>query len=140
MFDDIVNANALAKKDLQKLKETDHSNITPELTEELLREAILHKLMIDAKEDKLRDLVVISIKSADLKNKGVSEDMIRKQITKYDCHQTNLVVQKKALLLIFIEKELGIKLSDEEAVDIQTIKELSSCVYGKLKEADDVQG
>lgn len=140
MFDDIVNANALAKKDLQKLKETDHSSITPELTEDLLRKAILHKLMIDSKEDKLRDLAVISIKSADLKNKGVSEDMIRKQITKYDCHQTNLVVQKKALLLIFIEKELGIKLSDEEAVDIQTIKELSTCVYEKLKEADDVQG
>ena len=140
MFDDIVNANALAKKDLQKLKETDHSSITPELTEDLLRKAILHKLMIESEEDKLRDLVVISIKSADLKNKGVSEDMIRKQITKYDCHQTSLVVQKKALLLIFIEKELGIKLSDEEAVDIQTIKELAACVYEKLKEADDVQG
>ena len=140
MFDDIVNANALAKKDLQKLKETDHSSITPELIEDLLRKAILHKLMIESEEDKLRDLVVISIKSADLKNKGVSEDMIRKQITKYDCHQTSLVVQKKALMLIFIEKELGIKLSDEEAVDIQTIKELAACVYEKLKEADDVQG
>ncbi len=136
MFENIVQANLQAKEDLKKLKETEKNELTLEKTESFLRTALLHKLMIESKEDKIRDLVVISIKTADLKGKGVSEEMISKQITKYDCHQTNLVVQKKALLLIFVEKELGIKLSDEEAVDIQTIPELAECVYKKLKEED----
>ena len=40
--------------------------------------------------------------------------MIQREIKKYDCHQTSLAVQKKVLLLMFIERELGIAMEDDE--------------------------
>lgn len=133
MINDILKATSLAKAELTKLKEIKKEDLTTGIVETVLRKAILYKLMIESDEDNLRNLVVLSIKSADKRVAGLSEEAIRQQITKYDCHQTSLVVQKKALLLIFIEKELDIHLSDDEAVEVRTVSELGRIVAGKMK-------
>ena len=138
MIEQIRNAANLAKQDLQQLKDIGKDELTLEYTKDLLRKAILHKLSIESTEENLKDLVVLSIKASDMAKRGLSEEEIARQISKYDCHQTSLVVQKKALLLIFIEKQLGIHMSDEEAVDIQDINALIKTVFQKLKEGSDV--
>ena len=56
----------------------------------------------------IRKLVIISIKRQDLRKGNLPDEVIQREIKKYDCHQTSLAVQKKVLLLMFIERELGI--------------------------------
>ncbi len=132
MIDQIRNATDLAKKDLEQLKSIRIDELTLECTKSYLQRAILHKLSIESKEEDLKDLVVLSIKASDMASRGMASEDIAKKITKYDCHQTSLVVQKKALLLIFIEKQLRIQMSDDEAVEIQDIESLSRVVFEKL--------
>ena len=66
---------------------------------------------------------------------GLSDNVIRQQIKKYDCHQTSLAAQKKTLLFMFMERELGITLEDDEAVDIETMDQLAEAFIKRLKEA-----
>jgi acyl carrier protein len=42
-------------------------------------------------------------------------------------------VQKKVLLLMFIERELGIAMEDDEASDIENLDELADAVIRHLK-------
>ena len=99
-----------------------------------LRRAICFRLMVDeddADTDDLRNLCVLSIKRQMRGGSGISDSEIGKQIEKYDCHQTNLVTQKKVLLMLYIEKSLGIRLDDDESAGIRTVWELA----GKCGEA-----
>ena len=81
----------------------------------------------------IRKLVIISIKRQDLRKGNLPDEVIQREIKKYDCHQTSLAVQKKALLLMFIERELGIAMEDDEASDIENLDELADAVIRHLK-------
>lgn len=85
-------------------------------------------------EEQIKKLVIMSIKQQDMRVGNLSDDLISKQIKKYDCHQNSLVAQKKTLLFMFMEKELGIMLSAEEAVEIETMDELAEAFVKHLKE------
>lgn len=84
----------------------------------------------------IRKLIISSIKSRNKENASLSDQVIQSKIEKYDCHQSNLVTQKKTLLILFIEKELGIHFTDEDAVEIASIDDLCRMVikYGKTGE------
>ena len=68
----------------------------------------------------IRKLVIISIKRQDLRKGNLPDEVIQREIKKYDCHQTSLAVQKKVLLLMFIERELGIAMEDDEPRTLRT--------------------
>ena len=90
-----------------------------------MKKAVCCKLMIPEDGiDDLRKLSVLSIKYQDQGSAALPDSVIRSKIEKYDCHQTNLVTQKKTLLIMFIEKQLGVHFSDEDAVEIRTVSDL----------------
>lgn len=96
-----------------------------------LHEAICQKLDIDDPSDCLRDLVIVSIKKNFPSN--YSSDAVKQLVEKYDCHQQNLVTQKKVLLMLFVEKSIGIYLSDDEASKVITVSDYAEALAKKWK-------
>lgn len=101
-----------------------------------LRNAVCSRLMIDAEKaetDNIRKLCILSIRRQMSENVGLSDREIVRQIEKYDCHQTNLVTQKRVLLMLYVERELNIQIGDDEAVDISTTEDLARVSADKLR-------
>lgn len=135
MVNDIVQAAEKSREVLRKIRDMSRADIDKKTLLPLVRQAVFYKLMIEEQaENNLRNLVIISIKTQDMKAGGLSDEMIRKQIQKYDCHQTSLVARKKVLLLMYLERELGIRMSDEDAVFAETLEDLSELIAFYLKE------
>lgn len=109
MIDEIVKSTREASAVLDRIKSMPCEGLEKEVILPLLRKAVNLKLMIqeDTQTD-IRKLVIISIKRQDLRKGNLPDEVIQREIKKYDCHQTSLAVQKKVLLLMFIERELGI--------------------------------
>ena len=131
MIDEIVKSTREASAVLDRIKSMPCEGLEKEVILPLLRKAVNLKLMIqeDTQTD-IRKLVIISIK----RQKGnLPDEVIQREIKKYDCHQTSLAVQKKVLLLMFIERELGIAMEDDEASDIENLDELADAVIRHLK-------
>ncbi len=97
----------------------------------MLKTAILERLRLpQLDEDNLMNLVILSVK---LQTLGVSEKSLLNSVDKYDCHQTGLVAKKKALLLLGIEKDLGVRLDDDSAVGAKTVQELSNLLLNAIR-------
>ena len=110
-----------------------------------LRNAVCSRLMIDAEKaetDDIRKLCILSIRRQMSENVGLSDREIVRQIEKYDCHQTNLVTQKRVLLMLYVERELNIQIGDDEAVDISTTEDLArvSAATLRRKQKDERDG
>ncbi len=136
MVNNIVQAAKDSRMILNQIHRLPQEELKMEALIPFLRRAVCAKLMIEEQEENnLRNLVVISIKTQDQRAGKLSDDVIRSQIKKYDCHQTSLVVQKKVLLLMYIEKELGIHMNDEDAASIETLEDLArlATIYLKRK-------
>jgi len=76
-------------------------------------------------ETNLEKLVIISFKKQLLTKNGKSVDS--KQLLllkKVDCHNTNAVIQKKALLIMAIEKKFRFHLTDEQYDKCRDIEDL----------------
>lgn len=117
----------------------------PELTQErvlpLLRQALEIKLGLSPTgEDRLRNLVVQSIRQKDLVRQALSPDQIRRAIEKYDCHQTSLVAKKTVLLFSFLEEKLGIHLEDAQVAQIETVSQLVQVVLPLLRAEKEGEG
>ncbi len=139
MVNDIVRATKESREILRQICGLPKEKQEVEELLPLLRQAVCAKLMIEEPEEhNLRNLVVISIKTQDRKAGNLSDEVIRSQVKKYDCHQTSLVAQKKVLLLMYIEKELGIHMSDEDATSIETLEDLAETAAGYLKKKGEV--
>lgn len=135
MLEDIIDGKKRALVALKRIKRLPTEKLTEEYVFNGLREAINGKLMIhETKEENLRNLVIISIKRQQNNEMGtISDDVLSHKIQKYDCHQTSLVAQKKVLLQMFLEKELGICLSDEETEEIDNLKNMAKIYTRHLK-------
>ena len=107
MIDEIVKSTREASAVLDRIKSMPCEGLEKEVILPLLRNAVNLKLMI--------------------------QEDTQREIKKYDCHQTSLAVQKKVLLLMFIERELGIAMEDDEASDIENLDELADAVIRHLK-------
>ena len=134
MIDEIVKSTREASAVLDRIKSMPCEGLEKEVILPLLRKAVNLKLMIqeDTQTD-IRKLVIMSIKRQDLRKGNLPDEVIQREIKKYDCHQTSLAVQKKVLLLMFIERELGIAMEDDEASDIENLDELADAVIRNLK-------
>ena len=78
-------------------------------------------LPLDIDQDNLETLVVMSIQQQ-LQGKLSKDVMLR--ITKKDCHQTDLIIQKKVLSVMALEKKYGIRLSEAEYQNVQTVMDI----------------
>ena len=140
---DSIRENAeRAKRYLKEFKEAvkreaaNNEAVNQEAMCASLRNAVCSRLMIDAGEaetDDIRKLCILSIRRQMSENVGLSDREIVRQIEKYDCHQTNLVTQKKVLLMLYVERELNIQIGDDEAVDISTTEDLARVSADKLR-------
>jgi len=125
---DIENARNTAHGYLNQINGLTGSDLNIENVHNLLKKAICAKLGIQDESDSIRNLIVVQIKQNDRTSRGLPDSVITGRIEKYDCHQTNLITQKKILLMMYIELELGITLDDDEAAGIQTVEEYSAAV------------
>ncbi len=135
-IDEIKAGTARAEQILGKIRQTEPSELELEDLHRDLKLAICLRLRIrpeDADTDELRKLCILSIRSQDSGSSGLADGVIRRQIEKYDCHQTNLVAQKKVLLMLYIERTLAVTLNDEEAADILTVMDMAAAIRRKLQ-------
>ena len=140
--DSIRENSERAKKYLKEFKEAvrreaaNNEAVNQEAMCTSLRNAVCSRLMIDAEKaetDNIRKLCILSIRRQMSENVGLSDREIVRQIEKYDCHQTNLVTQKRVLLMLYVERELNIQIGDDEAVDISTTEDLARVSADKLR-------
>ena len=97
----------------------------------ILKSCVLSRLHLPAVDsDDLMQLTIMSIK---LQTREVTQSELLTSIRKYDCHQTGLVAMKKALLLLSIENDLGVRLDDDAAADAKTVGQLCDLLLGALK-------
>ena len=137
MIKTIIEKANESKKLLEKITYISENERNEKTIKPLLKKAVCCKLMIPEDEtNDIRKLIISSIKSRNKENASLSDQVIQSKIEKYDCHQSNLVTQKKTLLILFIEQELGIHFTDEDAVEIASIDDLCRMVikYGKTGE------
>lgn len=126
--DQLRKNGAEAEAILREIKQSGSFKKDPDKLYEKLKSAVCLRLMIPEEEadtDDLRKLCILSIRMQSGSGSGLPESVIRNQIEKYDCHQTNLVTQKKVLLMLYIERILGVTLQDRQAAEICTLKELA---------------
>lgn len=134
MVRDIAEASKRAGKVLEEIRYLPEGQRSPQTLLPLLRRAVACKLMVgEQEESNIRNLVIISIKLQDQRAGNLPDEVIRRQIKKYDCHQTSLVAQKKVLLLMYLERELGIHMSDDDASSIETLEDLAALVSEYLE-------
>lgn len=105
----------------------------------LLYRYVLIRLMLpeDVEEENLYRLCMMGIQQQKADYPAVDAEMLEKQLEKYDCHQQNAPTQKKILLVMRLEKELGCRLSAEEASRCETLRELAAAFREKLMETYD---
>ena len=97
----------------------------------ILKTCILSRLHLPAVDcDDLLQLTIMSIK---LQTQEVTQGELLTAIRKYDCHQTGLVAMKKALLLLSIENDLGVRLDDDAAADAKTVEQLCDLLIGAME-------
>lgn len=133
--EEIQRASLEARDILQKIRGLPAKELRPENIKNPLHQAVCRKLGFRTEEENIRRLVILSIKQRDKQSAYLPDSVVQKQIRSYDCHQTSLVVQKKVLLLMFIERELGVSLDDDQAADIETVGELACALAERLREA-----
>lgn len=129
--DQLRKNGAEAEAILREIKQSGSFKKDPDKLYEKLKSAVCLRLMIPEEEadtDDLRKLCILSIRMQSGSGSGLPEGVIRNQIEKYDCHQTNLVTQKKVLLMLYIERMLGVTLKDRRAAEICTLKELAEAL------------
>ena len=115
MIETIIEKANESKKLLEEIAYISGNERNENTIKPLLKKAVCCKLMIPEDEtDDIRKLIILSIKSRNKEDASLPDQVIQSKIEKYDCHQSNLVTQKKTLLILFIEKELGIHFTDED--------------------------
>ncbi|MGI5899929.1 MAG: hypothetical protein ACOX8S_08425 [Christensenellales bacterium] len=93
---------------------------------EALRGWILVRLQLecDEAEEDLLSLCAFSIKRIAAGNAGIHE-----LVDKYDCHQTSVMVRKKVLLIMALEKLMGIRFDDDTAHELDTVTLLAQAAF-----------
>ncbi len=133
MVGEIAEASRKAGEILKGIRELSGERVSAAVLLPLLQKAVCCKLMVgEQQEGNIRNLVILSIKLQDQRAGNLSDETIGRQIKKYDCHQTSLAAQKKVLLLMYLERELGFHMNDDEATSIETLEDLSNLAAAYL--------
>jgi len=88
-----------------------------------LKAYILQRLMLSPQEEET-DLYRLCV----LNLKRLAGETIVNSPQKYDCHQTNIAVKKKVLLIMHLEKLLHVHLNDDLASQIETLSQLADAL------------
>lgn len=94
---------------------------------------LLYRLELPS-ETQLKSIYYLVVYS--LKRKMPDEDLstLESRIGRADCHQTSYVVSKKALLMMEIEKALGVKIGTENVIYSDDFDYYTNVLWKKLNE------
>lgn len=96
MIETIIEKANESKKLLEEIAYISGNERNENTIKPLLKKAVCCKLMIPEDEtDDIRKLIILSIKSRNKEDASLPDQVIQSKIEKYDCHQSNLVTQKK---------------------------------------------
>jgi len=98
----------------------------------LLEKYIQNKYILEEKDLEKRDIIQLA-KLSIARLAGIDFSQVKYKDGK-DCSGVNSFVAKKILLLIALERDLGLKLPDEESGDIETIDDLEKLVSRCMRE------
>lgn len=132
----IALCNAQANRVLSALRE---SALSQGEFVALVREYILTRLALPpfAAQDGLYELCVLSLKlMAQSLGQNVTEDTL-KRMEKYDCHQLDVAVKRKVMLMMHLERELGIPMDNDTVEACETVSAYALALWKKRNE---VQG
>lgn len=133
----IVRNTETARNILNQIRELPGKSLTEEALLESLQKAVCLKLMIpETRETDLKTLLITSIRTADAAREHMSPEQTELLMHKTDCHRVSLLAHKKVLLIMFIEKELNLKFTNEEASSIEDTKDLALLAANYLKGCD----
>ncbi|MBQ9083693.1 MAG: hypothetical protein IJY28_09380 [Clostridia bacterium] len=65
----------------------------------------------------------------------LTEDQLVNAFSKSDCRGTNSIIKKKVLLMMHLEKKLGVHIDDRQSADIETTGQLAAALFALLQEA-----
>lgn len=93
-----------------------------------LYEYICMRLSLPAgtKERDLYRLVVYSVK---LRMKDVDTERLEERLATVDCHQTSYVVSRKNLMMMEIEKGIGVRMPAEMLDDVRTADDYAHALW-----------
>ena len=98
-----------------------------------LYEYILFRLNLPdkTKEQSIYYLVLYSVR---LKMPNEDVKTLESRLSKVDCHQTSYIVSKKTLLMMEIEKELGVKVDYDLLEKCDDVKYYTTVLWRKMNE------
>lgn len=64
----------------------------------------------------------------------LTEEQLVNSFSKSDCRGTNSIIKKKVLLMMNLEKKLGVHLDDRKSADIETTVQLADALFALLRE------
>ena len=88
-----------------------------------LKAYVLQRLMLSPQEEET-DLYRLCV----LNLKRLAGETIVNSPQRYDCHQTNVAVKKKVLLIMHLEKLLHVHLNDDLTSRIETLPQLADAL------------
>mgnify|MGYP000692881589 CR=1 FL=1 len=119
------------KEEKKRKKECIISHIMKQKKISVIEKEVLNLLLLPEglQETNLEKLVIMSLKKQ-LKSKQNKKMTVNQllSLNKFDCHNTNAIIQKKVLLIMAIEKKFDFQLTEEnfdKCIEIQNLVEFS---------------
>jgi hypothetical protein len=64
----------------------------------------------------------------------LTEEQLLHSFSRSDCRGTNSIIKKKVLLMMNLEKKLGVHIDDRKSADIETTVQLADALFALLRE------
>lgn len=64
----------------------------------------------------------------------LTEEQLLHSFSRSDCRGTNSIIKKKVLLMMNLEKKLGVHIDDRKSADIETTVQLADVLFSLLRE------
>lgn len=65
----------------------------------------------------------------------LTEVQLMNTVSRSDCRGTNSIIKKKVLLMMNLEKKLGVHIDDRKSADIETVPQLADALFALVREA-----
>ena len=85
----------------------------------------------DTKETHIYYLVLYSVR---LKMPGEDVKTLENRLATVDCHQTSYIVSKKTLLMMEIERALGVMISADDAAGAENVRQYSDFLWEAMND------
>ena len=96
---------------------------------------ILHRYML---EDSISETNLLLLAKESLRKQHAAAPLTEQQLmnsfSRSDCRGTNSIVKKKVLLMMNLEKKLGVHIDDAKSADIETTHQLATALYALYRE------